>query len=207
MQPARKHSYLLYWPPTAQEHETCFDCHVKLVHIQHKSTGEGHSIHIVLYSDTFLAVYTYYIVWELLFSNVRIQQFFPYLFRITRDTQNTIFLLRCGRLVLEIMKRDSHPKEKPSVMGVYEVERSVAKRVRGGQTEYFIQWQNYSPSENTWEPAEHLSEDLIALFENRSVDPLRADEYRERLALLFEKGLKSPTACHETVTMINFIVL
>ena len=102
---------------------------------------------------------------------------------------------------------EGHPKEKPSVMGVYEVERIVAKRVRGGQAEYFIQWQNYSPSENMWEPAEHLSEDLIALFENRSVDPLRADEYRERLALLFEKGLKSPTACHETVTMIHFIVL
>ena len=92
------------------------------------------------------------------------------------------------------------PKEKPSVMGVYEVKRIVAKQVRGGEAEYFIQWQNYSPSKNTWEPAEHLSEDLIALFENRSVDPLRADEYRERLALLFEKGLKSPTACHETVT-------
>jgi len=70
-----------------------------------------------------------------------------------------------------------HPKVKPSVMGVYEVEHIVAKRVRGGEAEYFFQWQNYSPSENTWEPAEHLSEDLIALFENRSVDPLCADEY------------------------------
>jgi len=60
-------------------------------------------------------------------------------------------------------------------MGVYE--HIVAKRVRGGKAEYFLQWQNYSPSENTWEPAEHLSEDLIALFKNRSVDPLCADEY------------------------------
>lgn len=94
-----------------------------------------------------------------------------------------------------------HPKVKPSVMGVYEVEHIVAKRVRGGEAEYFFQWQNYSPSENTWEPAEHLAEDLIALFENRSVDPLCADEYWERLSLLFGKGLKSPTACHETVTM------
>jgi len=93
------------------------------------------------------------------------------------------------------------PKVKPSVMGVYEVERVVAKRVKGGEAEYFIQWQNYSPSENTWEPAEHLPEDIIAAFENRSVDPLRADECQERLALLFEKGLKSPTACNETTTM------
>lgn len=61
-------------------------------------------------------------------------------------------------------------------MGVYEVERFVAKRVKGRKTEYFIQWQNYSPSKNMWEPAEHLLEDLIAAFENRSVDPLRADD-------------------------------
>lgn len=86
-------------------------------------------------------------------------------------------------------------------MGIYEVERIVAKRVKGGKAEYFIQWQNYFPSEKTWEPAEHLTEDLIAGFENRSVDPLRADECRERLSLLFEKGLKAPMACNETITM------
>ena len=56
-------------------------------------------------------------------------------------------------------------------MGVYEVERIVAKRVKGGREKYFIQWQNYSSNENTWEP-----EDLITAFENRSVDSLRADE-------------------------------
>ena len=78
------------------------------------------------------------------------------------------------------------PKVKPTVMGVSEVERVVAKRVKGRNIEYFIHQQNYSPSENTWEPAEHLPEDLIAAFENRSVDPLRADECRERLSLLFD---------------------
>ena len=93
------------------------------------------------------------------------------------------------------------PKVKPTVMGVYEVERIVAKRVQGGRAEYFIQWQSYSPSENTWEPADHLPEELITAFENRSVDPFRADECRERLALLFEKGLKSPLACKETITI------
>ena len=93
------------------------------------------------------------------------------------------------------------PKVKPTVIGLYEVERVVAKRVKGAEAEYFVQWQNYSPSENTWEPAEHLTEDIIAAFENRSVNPLRADECRERLALLFEKGLKSPMACNETITM------
>ena len=91
-------------------------------------------------------------------------------------------------------------------MCVYEVERIVAKRVQGGRAEYFIQWQSYSPSGNTWEPAEHLPEELITAFENRSVDPFRADECRERLALLFEKGLKSPLACNETTTIRHDVV-
>ena len=83
-------------------------------------------------------------------------------------------------------------------MGVYEVERIVPKGVKA---EYFIQWQNYSPSENTWEPAEHFPEDLIVAFENRSVNPLRVGECRERLSLLFENGLKASLACNETITM------
>ena len=40
-------------------------------------------------------------------------------------------------------------KQKPVVIGIYEVERIVAKRNRGGIVEYFIQWKNYSPTENT----------------------------------------------------------
>ena len=93
------------------------------------------------------------------------------------------------------------PKEKPSVMGVYEVKRIVAKRIQKRKTEYFIQWKNYSPSENTWEPAEHLPQELIAAFNCRDVDPLRLDECRERLALVFEKGLRSPLGFSDTITM------
>ena len=93
------------------------------------------------------------------------------------------------------------PKQKPVVMGIYEVERIVSKRNQGSNVEYFIQWKNYSSTENTWEPPEHLPEDLIAAFERRSVDPVRIDECRERLALLFEKGLKAILACNETIVM------
>ena len=71
-------------------------------------------------------------------------------------------------------------------MGVFEVERVVTKRIQGRETAYFVQWQHYSPEQKTWEPADHLPEELISAFENRSVDPLRAEECRERLALLFE---------------------
>ena len=93
------------------------------------------------------------------------------------------------------------PKVKPAVMGIYQVERIVAKRLVGSKPEFFIKWKNYCPSENTWEPAEHLPQELITAFESRLVDPVRLDECKERLALLFEKGLKSPLACNETIKM------
>ena len=80
-------------------------------------------------------------------------------------------------------------------------DRLPSKRSQGSNVEYFIQWKNYSSTENTWEPPEHLPEDLIAAFERRSVDPVRIDECRERLALLFEKGLKAILACNETIVM------
>ena len=57
-----------------------------------------------------------------------------------------------------------------------------------------------------WEPAEHLPEELITAFENRSVDPFRTDECQERLAPLFEKGLKLPLACNETITIRHDVV-
>ena len=60
-------------------------------------------------------------------------------------------------------------------MGVYEVERIVAKRKRGSKDKYFIQRKDYSTAENTWEPAVHLAEDLVAPFEKKSVDPVHAE--------------------------------
>ena len=57
----------------------------------------------------------------------------------------------------------------------------MAKRVQWGRPEYFIQWQSYPPSENTLEPAEHLPEELITVFEKRCVDPFHTDECQERL--------------------------
>ena len=40
-------------------------------------------------------------------------------------------------------------KYRPIVVAVYEVERIVTKRVKGGREKYLIQWQNYSSNENT----------------------------------------------------------
>ena len=105
-----------------------------------------------------------------------------------------------------IFKSKYRPKAKPDVMGTYEVERVVAKRLHGGKAEYFIQWKNYDAADNTWEPEEHLPKELVTSFETRSVNPLRAEECKERLAILFEGGLKSPLGCYETLTMRHDVV-
>ena len=65
---------------------------------------------------------------------------------------------------------------------------------------------DYSVADNTWEREEHLPEELVTSFESRYVDPLRAEEYKERLALLFEGALKSPLGCYETLTMRHDVV-
>ena len=61
------------------------------------------------------------------------------------------------------------PKPKPA-MGVYEVERIVAKRFQGVKAEYLIKWTNFGTGLA-------LAEELIAAFESRSVDPLHAGQY------------------------------
>ena len=40
-------------------------------------------------------------------------------------------------------------------MGVFEVERVVAKRIQGRETAYFVQRKHYSPEKNMREPADH----------------------------------------------------
>ena len=91
-------------------------------------------------------------------------------------------------------------------MGTYEVKRVVAKRVQGGKAEYFIKWKDYDAAENSWEPEEHLADELVTSFESRSVDPDHAEECKERLGLLFERALKCPMACNETLTMRHNVV-
>ena len=90
-----------------------------------------------------------------------------------------------------VFKKKYRPESKPVVMGSYQVERVVARRIRGTKCEYFIKWLDYSSSDNTWELEDHLPEELITAFTNPSVDPVRIDVCRERLALLLERGLKS----------------
>lgn len=51
--------------------------------------------------------------------------------------------------------------------GGYQVEDVLKKKVENGQVFYRIKWKGYSSAFNSWEPAKHLSSDLIAYFEER----------------------------------------
>ena len=49
----------------------------------------------------------------------------------------------------------------------WKVEAVRGKRRDGGKMQYLLKWEGYASEENTWEPAENVSEDLIKEFEAR----------------------------------------
>lgn len=63
-------------------------------------------------------------------------------------------------------------------MSDYVVERIEGKRIINGVTQYFLKWQGYPRSENTWEPVENLScPEFIAAFE-KSENKLKVKKRR-----------------------------
>ena len=76
---------------------------------------------------------------------------------------------------------------KPDVLGVYQAERIVAKKIRNGKPLFLVKWQGYCSSENTWEPKPHLPLELIEAFESPDPDPVRVEEARESNALVYER--------------------
>lgn len=95
---------------------------------------------------------------------------------------------------------------KPEVLGVYQAERVVAKKIRNGKPLFLVKWQGYCSSENTWEPKPHLPPELIQAFECPDPDPVRVEETRERIALVFERGMKVPLQHEESIEIRHNVV-
>ena len=93
---------------------------------------------------------------------------------------------------------------KPDVLGIYQAERIVAKKIHNPL--FMVQWQGYCPSENTWEPQAHLPTELIETFENPDPDPVRVEEARERIGLVFERGMKVPLQHEESIEIRHDVV-
>ena len=61
--------------------------------------------------------------------------------------------------------RDKSDSEESETAQVFIVEKVVSKRKsKAGKTEYLIKWQGYQEADNTWEPADNVSDDLIKEF-------------------------------------------
>lgn len=78
----------------------------------------------------------------------------------------------------------------PDVLGIYQAERVVAKKIHNGKALFMVHWHGYCPSKNTWEPKVHLPPELLEAFRNPDPDLVRVEEARERIGLTFERGMK-----------------
>jgi len=69
-----------------------------------------------------------------------------------------------------------------------------------------IKWQRYCSSQNTWKPKAHLPPELIEAFEHPDPDLVRVEEARERIGLVFERGMKVPLQYEESVEIRHDVV-
>ena len=91
----------------------------------------------------------------------------------------------------------------PQVLGV---ERIVAKRFREGKAFFLVRWKGYTPEEDTWEPDEHLPDDILHSFENPEPHIVCVDDARERLALVIERGMRRCLRTSEIIDVRHDVV-
>ena len=94
----------------------------------------------------------------------------------------------------------------PQVLGEYTIERIVAKRFRDRKAFFLVRWKGYDPEEDTWEPKQHLPDDILCKFENPEQHIDCVDDARERLALVIERewGAVLGRAKSSTYVMMPF---
>ena len=94
----------------------------------------------------------------------------------------------------------------PDVLGIYQAERIVAKKIHNGKALFMVHWHGYCPSENTWEPKLHLPPELLEAFQNLNPDLVRVEEARERIGLIFKRGMKVPLQHEESIEIRHDVV-
>ena len=105
-----------------------------------------------------------------------------------------------------VLSRSQMCDRKPEVVGVFDAERIIAEKICNGKSLFMIKWQGYCSSQNTWEPKSHLPFELIEEFKNPTPDPVRVQEARERIGLVFERGMKVPLQYEESVEIRHDVV-
>ena len=105
-----------------------------------------------------------------------------------------------------VLSRSRICDRKPDVLGVFEAEQIIAKKICNGKPFFMIKWQGYCSSQNTWEPKTHLPPELIEAFETPDLDPVRVEEAREIIGLVFERGMKVPLQYEESIETRHDVV-
>ena len=75
---------------------------------------------------------------------------------------------------------------------VYQVEKIVGKRWKGGRVQYKVKWEGYPYSQCTWEPLEHLQTvfELIDQYnESQQTTSKKSKTKKELRTLLSSKGI------------------
>lgn len=94
----------------------------------------------------------------------------------------------------------------PDVLGIYQDERVVAKKIHHGKALFMVHWYGYCPSENTREPKVHLPPELLEAFQNPDPDLVRVEDARERIGLIFERGMKVHLQHEESIEIRHDVV-
>ena len=71
---------------------------------------------------------------------------------------------------------------------------------------FMVKWKHFCVCETTWDPQAHLPSELIEAFENPEPDPVRVEEARERIGLVFERGVKVPLQHEESIKIRHDVV-
>ena len=106
-----------------------------------------------------------------------------------------------------VLSRDRKKcNKRPDVLGIFQAERIAGKKIVNGKPMFLVTWENFCACENTWEPKAHLHSELIEAFENPEPDPVRVEEARERIGLVFERGMKVPLQHEESIEIRDDVV-
>ena len=83
---------------------------------------------------------------------------------------------------------------------VFTVDAIIKSRKRAGKIQYLVKWEGYDESDNTWEPAENLSEKAVAKYEVADKAAKAAKAVEKKAAAVAKKAKKgSKKAAAETI--------